>query len=99
VEEIAAVTGVDVLFVGPNDLSANLNRWRDLEYQGFRDAVDRALRAAQRHGKAAGVMCTGPEDARRRIDQGFRFVALGSDARLLAGAAARALEAVGGPGC
>lgn len=96
VEEIAAVAGVDVLFVGPNDLSANLNRWRDLEHQGFRDAVDRVLRAAQRHGKAAGVMCTGPEDARRRIDQGFRFVALGSDARLLAGAAASALEAVGG---
>jgi 2-keto-3-deoxy-L-rhamnonate aldolase RhmA len=94
VEEIAAVPGVDVLFVGPNDLSANLNRWRDLEYQGFRDAVDRVLRAAQRHGKTAGVMCSGPEDALRRIDQGFRFVALGSDARLLAGAAAGALETV-----
>ncbi|MDR5684403.1 MAG: aldolase/citrate lyase family protein [Armatimonadota bacterium] len=94
VEEIAAVPGVDVLFVGPNDLSANLNRWRDLEFQGFRDAVDRVLEAARRHGKAAGVMCTGPEDALRRIAQGFRFVALSSDARLLAGAATAALEAV-----
>ncbi|MDR7395051.1 MAG: aldolase/citrate lyase family protein, partial [Armatimonadota bacterium] len=87
------VEGVDVLFVGPNDLSANLQRWRDLESEEFRRAVDRVLDAARRHGKAAGVMCTGPEDALARVDQGFRFIALGSDARLLSGAAARATEA------
>ena len=92
VDEIAAVDGVDVLFVGPNDLSANLNRWRDLEYEGFREALNRVLAAARRHGKAAGVMCTGPEDALARVDQGFRFVALGSDARLLAAAAGRAAQ-------
>ncbi len=94
VEEIAAVDGVDVLFVGPNDLSANLQRWRDLEWEGFRQAVDRVLAAARRHGKAAGVMCTGPEDALARVDQGFRFIALGSDARLLASAGLRATESV-----
>jgi 4-hydroxy-2-oxoheptanedioate aldolase len=93
VEEIAAVEGVDVLFVGPNDLSANLQRWRDLNSEEFRQAVDRVLGAARRHGKAAGVMCTGPEDALTRVDQGFRFIAMGSDARLLAGAATRATEA------
>ncbi|GBD29446.1 5-keto-4-deoxy-D-glucarate aldolase [bacterium HR32] len=94
VDRIAAVDGVDVLFVGPNDLSANLNRWRDLESDAFRRAVDRVLEAAQAHGKAAGVMCTGPEDALKRIEQGFRFVALGSDARVLAAGAGRAAEAV-----
>lgn len=93
VDEIAAVDGVDVLFVGPNDLSANLQRWRDVEWEGFRQAVDRVLTAARRHGKAAGVMCTGPEDALVRVDQGFRFIALGSDARLLTAAATRATEA------
>lgn len=93
VDDIAAVDGVDVLFVGPNDLSANLNRWRDLEWEGFRQAVDRVLEATRRHGKAAGVMCTGPADALARVDQGFRFIAMGSDARLLMGAAARATEA------
>ncbi|MFN3285198.1 MAG: HpcH/HpaI aldolase family protein [bacterium] len=92
VDEIAAVDGVDVLFVGPNDLSANLQRWRDLESEDFRRAVDRVLAAARRHGKAAGVMCTGPEDALARVDQGFRFIALGSDARLLSAAAARATD-------
>lgn len=93
VDEIAAVDGVDVLFVGPNDLSANLQRWRDLESEEFRRAVDRVLAAARRHGKAAGVMCTGPEDALARVDQGFRFIAMGSDARLLSAAAARATDA------
>jgi len=39
-------------------------------------------------------MCAGPEDALARVDQGFRFIALGSDARLLASAGLRATESV-----
>jgi 2-keto-3-deoxy-L-rhamnonate aldolase RhmA len=94
VEAIAAVEGIDVLFVGPNDLSANLNRFRRFDDPEFVRAVDRILQAARRHGKAVGYMAANDDDALARIDQGFRFIALGSDARLLAGAAAATYEKI-----
>jgi 2-keto-3-deoxy-L-rhamnonate aldolase RhmA len=94
VDGIAAVEGVDVLFVGPNDLSAGLNRFRQFDAPEYEQAVDRVLRAARRHGKAAGYLAADPDEAVRRIAQGFRFVGVSSDARLLAGAVARTLERV-----
>jgi 2-keto-3-deoxy-L-rhamnonate aldolase RhmA len=84
---IAAVPGVDVLFVGPNDLSANLNIFRKFDHPDFTDALDRVKAAARANGIATGYMAGSAEEVLQRIDEGFRFVAAGSDARLLAGAA------------
>jgi len=56
--------------------------------------VDRILDAARRHGKACGYMAGSPEEVLDRIAQGFRFVAAGSDARLLAGAASAAYTTI-----
>ncbi len=94
VEAIAAVDGIDVLFVGPNDLSANLNRFRRFDDPEFARAVDQIVKTARRHGKAAGYMAANDDDALARIDQGFRFIALGSDARLLAGATAATYDKI-----
>lgn len=94
VEAIAAVEGIDVLFVGPNDLSANLNRFRRFDDPEFARAVDQIVQTARRHGKAAGYMAANDDDALARIDEGFRFIALGSDARLLAGATAATYDKI-----
>lgn len=91
---IAGVDGVDVLFVGPNDLSANLGAFREFERAEFTRAVDRILQAARRSGKAAGIMAGGPEDALTRLDQGFTFVSVTSDARLLSAAVDAAFRKV-----
>jgi 2-keto-3-deoxy-L-rhamnonate aldolase RhmA len=88
VEAIAAVPGLDVLFIGPNDLSAGLGCFRRFDHPDFRGAVRRILEAARRAGIAAGYMTAGPAEALARIAEGFHFVALGSDARLLGAAAA-----------
>lgn len=96
VDAIAAIPGVDVLFVGPNDLSAGLGHFRQFERPEYTRAVDQILRAARAHGRAAGIMTGGADETLARIDQGFRFVAVGSDARLLAGAAAAAYEKIRG---
>lgn len=93
-ESIAAVPGVDVLFVGPNDLSANLDRFRKFEDPEFRKAVDRILQAARAHGKAAGIMAAGADETLARIDQGFRFISVGSDARMLGAVAASTYEKI-----
>lgn len=93
-DRIAAVEGVDVLFVGPHDLSASLERFRHFDTPEFGAAVERVLGAARRHGKAAGYLAADAEDALRRIEQGFRFVGISSDSRLLAVAASEVVRRV-----
>ncbi len=87
VDEIAATPGVDVLFVGPNDLSAALGAFRKFDNPEFVEALERVVRATKRYGIAAGYMGSNAEDVLQKIDQGFRFIAAGSDTRLLAWAA------------
>jgi 2-keto-3-deoxy-L-rhamnonate aldolase RhmA len=88
VEKIAAVPGIDILFIGPNDLSASLGVFRKFDHPDYVNAVDRIVKAAQAHGVAPGYMCFGADEVLQKIDQGFRFLAAGSDARLLSGAMA-----------
>ena len=93
-EAIAAVPGVDVLFIGPNDLSASLGAFRQFDNPEYRRAVDRILAAARAHHKGAGIMASSADDALVQIDLGFRFVSVGSDTRMLAAATAAAYEKV-----
>lgn len=94
VEQLARVEGLDLLFVGPNDLSAALGVFRQFDHPEFRKALDRVVQAARSAGIAAGYMATHAEDALARIEQGFQFISLASDARLLLAAARSALSAV-----
>lgn len=77
-DAMAAVPGVDVLFVGPMDLSVNLGHPGDFTPPGFIGHLKNVVAACQRHGKTAGILSR-PELVRSHIDLGFRFVALGSD--------------------
>lgn len=92
VKDIAAVPGVDVLFIGPRDLSHDLGVPGDLRAPVFREALGRVLAAADATGVAVGIMAPDGETARRYRDEGFRFIAIGSDATLLAQAATRVVE-------
>lgn len=86
---IAEVEGVDALFVGPNDLAANMGRLGEAASEPVQRAIDSVLAPIRERGKAAGVLEFDPERAARRLDQGFRFVAIGSDMGLLKAAAER----------
>ena len=97
-EEIAAVDGVDVLFVGPRDLSHDLGVPGQLTAPPFVDALERVRLAAQKHGKAAGLLVSTGAAAAERIAQGFTFVAVGSDSTLLADAATAHLARARGLG-
>ena len=79
VEEIAAVDGIDVLWIGQTDLSTSLGIPAEFDHPTFLHAVDRVLEAAERHGKAAGFMAMDPADARDLIAQGFRAIAYSGD--------------------
>jgi 4-hydroxy-2-oxoheptanedioate aldolase len=84
---IAALDGVDVLFVGPRDLSHDLGVPGDITAPAFTEAIEHVLAAARQHGKACGLLVADGAAAARRIEQGWSFVAIGSDSTLLAAAA------------
>lgn len=87
VDAIAALPGVDVLFIGPLDLSYALGTPLDFASAAFTDAVERVLAAARKHGKSAGILSADVSIASRRAEQGFTFLPVGSDSTLLAAAA------------
>jgi len=96
VREIAAVAGVDVLFIGPSDLSANLGLFGETDGASFREAVDRIRSAARDHKVAVGYYALNADEARLRIDQGMDFVSVANDVSFLAGAAEAAYSHIRG---
>ena len=91
-DEIAAVAGVDVLFIGPRDLSHDLGVPGDVTAPAFTEALNTVLAAGKRHGKACGLLVNDGAAAASRLAQGWTFVAIGSDSTLLAAASRAALN-------
>ena len=90
-DEIAAIDGVDVLFIGPRDLSHDLGVPGDTSAPSFVAALQTVLTAGRRHGKACGLLVNDGAAAAERLSQGWTFVAIGSDSTLLAAASRSAL--------
>ncbi len=88
-EAIAAVDGVDGLFVGPADLSASLGHIGNMAHPEAAAAIDGAIGRIVATGKPAGTITGGAANAKKLFARGCRFVAAGVDALLLAGAVNR----------
>lgn len=84
-DEICAVEGVDVIFIGPYDLAASMGLLGTEFKQNFnwKSAVQKVLDSARKAKKAAGIHAQTVEEAISYIRQGFQFVALGSDIQFL----------------
>lgn len=79
VERIAAVDGIDILWIGQFDLSNFLGIPGQFEHPTFLDAVERVVAACDRHGKTAAFMVPTVEEGIERLRQGFRCVAYSGD--------------------
>ena len=86
-DAIAAIDGVDVLFVGPADLSHSMGMPGRFDEPAFVDALDRVVAAARAHGKAAGILLKDAGGLPAALAQGFTFVGIGSDTSFLVAAA------------
>lgn len=84
VEEIAAVEGVDVLFVGPLDLSISMGIRQQLTHPDFRAAIARVVQAGKNAGKATGTLIPTSDKLAATVEDGFTFIAVGSDGSLVA---------------
>ncbi len=83
-EAIAAVEGVDGLFIGPGDLSAGLGYLGDQGNPAFRPVLEDAMRRIKATGKAPGILTGDEALARRCIELGCLFTAVGADSGILA---------------
>ncbi|POY70146.1 hypothetical protein BMF94_6729 [Rhodotorula taiwanensis] len=77
IDEIAAVEGADVMFIGPFDLAKSMQ----VQFGGdeHEKAIATVLKATQAAGKYASIFCLSGEQARKRLDQGFDMVSIATD--------------------
>jgi 2-dehydro-3-deoxyglucarate aldolase len=81
--EILSVEGLDVIFIGANDLSASMGFFNQPGHPRVQEAIDRILAAGRHAGVPVGLMASDANDVKRRIKQGFQFVGVGSDVGFL----------------
>jgi 4-hydroxy-2-oxoheptanedioate aldolase len=88
-DEIAAVSGVDVLLIGTNDLCAEMGIHGDFGHARVADAYSKMIAAARDHGKFPGMAGIYDEKIMPRyVEMGARFILGGQDAAFMAAAAA-----------
>ena len=78
-DEIAAVDGVDVIFIGPFDLSQSMGIPGQVYDEKIEHVMDLVLAATKKHGKYAGIYTGSIEMAKKYRDMGFQYIIVGSD--------------------
>ena len=94
--EIAAVPGVDALFIGPSDLAAAMGRLGDLTHLDVQAAIADAAKAARAAAKPIGILGGTPEMVRRFLDYGSDYAAVSSDIAMMTGRAREYLSSLRG---
>jgi 4-hydroxy-2-oxoheptanedioate aldolase len=94
VDAIALLDGVDVLFVGPVDLSHSMGIPGQVDHPQFVHALEAVASAARTAGKAAGILLKDPKDTAYYLGKGYTFLGCGSDGSLLRNAAQSQLAAL-----
>src|SRR4051794_29177581 len=93
-DEIYAVPGIDAIFVGPNDLAASLRKpdGTPPSKELMEQPLTRIREAAKRHGVPSGIHVHSIADAQRRVAEGWQFIALGSELKMMLDGAAGFLK-------
>jgi 4-hydroxy-2-oxoheptanedioate aldolase len=84
IEAIGAVEGVDGIFIGPADLHASLGHPGEIANPKVKPLIDDAIGRIRKCGKAPGILTPNEADARRWLECGALFVAVGADVGILA---------------
>ncbi len=95
-DAIFSVPGIDAIFVGPNDLAASMRETSGKPPSG--DATTRAMKkileTCQKHKVAAGIHCFSPEEVQHRIAEGWQFLAINSELKMMLEGANAALKPI-----
>ena len=96
-DAIFSVPGIDAIFVGPNDLAASMRSKDNKPPSGeaTAEAMKHILATCRKHGVAPGVHCMNVEEARHRIEEGWQFVAVVSELKMMLDGAADIVQKLG----
>jgi len=93
-EEIAAVPGVDCLFVGPNDLSGDIGHFRNLKAKEVEAAIAKTEAAARAQSKFTGAIPTPGRSAAKLVAEGVTFIVAAADTALMRDGADSVLKSI-----
>lgn len=96
-DAILDVPGVDALFFGPFDLAASMGHLGAWSHPEVWSRIDMMRKRAQSKGMPLGIVAPTAAEARRRVDEGYRMIAVGFDAVLLIRSITEMLAALGRP--
>jgi 4-hydroxy-2-oxoheptanedioate aldolase len=98
-DRIFSVPGIDAMFVGPNDLAASMRGkdGRPPTAEATAQANKHILATCKKYGVAAGYHCMTPDELKMRIEEGWQFLAISSELRMMMDGAANALKGVVAP--
>jgi len=96
-DEIFSVPGIDAVFIGPNDLHHSMCKPPCFESEDaeFVQALEHILKMSRKHGVASGIHVVDAEAAKRRIIQGFQFIAIASEAGMMLSKAQEIAKSLG----
>lgn len=83
IEGIGAIEGIDGMFIGPNDLAADMGHLGNTHHPDVQAVIKDAVQRIRATGKAAGTLAFTYEDVERQFDLGFSFTAVGTDVGIL----------------
>jgi 4-hydroxy-2-oxoheptanedioate aldolase len=95
IENIAGIDGVDVLFVGPSDLTMTLGIFNMFDHEKYRQAIKKVATAAKNNGKTCGVLLQDIKEYEMYHALGFRFLACGGDAAFVSRGAVQMADQMG----
>jgi len=97
-DAIFSVPGIDAIFVGPNDLAASMRGvdGKPPTPDATKEAMKHILATCRKHKVAAGVHTSSPEEARMRIEEGWQFIAITSELKMMLDGAGAVLRGLGG---
>jgi 4-hydroxy-2-oxoheptanedioate aldolase len=96
-DSIFSVPGIDAIFVGPNDLAANMRSkdGRPPSAQATDQALKHVLETCKKHKVAAGIHCFSAEEVCQRIEQGWQFLAIVSELKMMLNGASAIIQKLG----
>jgi 4-hydroxy-2-oxoheptanedioate aldolase len=96
-DSIFSVPGIDAIFVGPNDLAASMRSkdGKPPSGEATTQAMKHILETCKKHGVAPGLHCGSAAEARARIDEGWQFIAIASELRMLLNEAGNVMQQLG----
>lgn len=92
IDEIVAIDGIDVIFVGPGDLSVSIGALGPEHADRLNAAITTIIAASLKAGRTAGIFRPSPSDVARWVEAGARFLIIASDAMFLGAAVKDAIS-------